>query len=42
VHHPSFASFALFPSGLSFSFCFFSPLTRIYDSVKCGGVLALQ
>jgi hypothetical protein len=36
VHHPSFASFALFASGLSLCFCLFSPLTRIYDSVKCG------
>ena len=42
VHHPSFASFALFPSGLSLCFCFFSPLTRIYDSVKCGGVLQIR
>ena len=41
VHHPSFASFALFPSGLSLCFCFFSPLNQIYDSVKCGGVLQI-
>jgi hypothetical protein len=39
VHHPSFASFALFPSGLSLCFCFFSPLNRIYDSIKCEGGL---
>jgi hypothetical protein len=42
VHHPSFASFALFPSGLSLYFCFFSPLNQIYDSVKCGGVLQIR
>jgi hypothetical protein len=41
VHYPSFASFALFPSGLSLCFCFFSPLNRIYDSVKFGGVLQI-
>ena len=39
VHHPFFASFALFPSGLSLCFCFFSPLNRIYDSIKCEGGL---
>jgi len=41
VGFSSFTSFALFPSGLSLCFCFFSPLNQIYDSVKCGGVLQI-
>jgi len=42
VGFSSFALFALFPSGLSLCFCFFSPLNRIYDSVMCGGVLQIR
>jgi hypothetical protein len=38
VHHPSFASFALFPSGSSLCFCFFSPhLTESMILSSVGG-----
>jgi hypothetical protein len=40
-----FSSFASLPCSLQVSpsvSVFFSPLNRIYDSVKCGGVLQIR